>query len=70
MKTTTTHLTKDQISRISNEEYNSLRDAYYKTAEGIASLANHYALLGTEEQKAMIELQSALSKLSGLGVNL
>lgn len=61
-------LTKELVANMEPETYNAIRNAYYRTAEGINMLSETSAALGTEEQEALKSLQAAIAKLKNLGI--
>jgi hypothetical protein len=65
-----TPMTSEALHALSAETLTEIRDAYYKTGEGILSLADNASHLGPQEQKAIAQLKTAFEALNHLGKHL
>ena len=65
-----TPMTREALHALPAEALTEIRDAYYKTGEGILSLADSASHLGPQEQKAIAQLKAALEALNHLGKHL
>ena len=65
-----TPMTREAIHALPAEALTEIRDAYYKTGEGILSLADSVRHLGPQEQEAIRNLRRAFEALDHLGINL
>ena len=69
-------MTREALHALPAEALTQIRDAppppppYYKTGEGILSLADSASHLGPQEQEAIAQLKAALEALNHLGKHL
>jgi hypothetical protein len=67
---TNTPMTKSELHALPADALSEIRDAYYKTGEGILGLADSASHLGPQEQEAIRHLRRAFEALNHLGINL
>lgn len=65
-----TPMTREALHALPADTLTQIRDAYYKTGEGILSLADSASHLGPQEQEAIRNLRRAFEALDHLGINL
>lgn len=65
-----TPMTREALHALPAEALTEIRDAYYKTGEGILSLADRASHLGLQEQEAIAQLKAAFEALNHLGKHL
>lgn len=67
---TNTPMPREALHALPAAALTEIRDAYYKTGEGILSLADSASHLGPQEQEAIRHLRRAFEALDHLGINL
>ncbi len=65
-----TPMTREALHALPAEALIEIRDAYYKTGEGILSLVDSASHLGPQEQEAIRNLSRAFEALNHLGKHL